>query len=134
MPGVNKALLGQKAAIGRNLFARPREGAPCHTLPDLYAGIGKARDSPLIQRVIAIRQLSVLIHSLERQLSCKHRLISLLLLLWDVFLHESQRSYGCRVNNFCREYSLSGTREISVKCPISWPDTSFGVVGATSLS
>src|SRR5258708_3022963 len=82
---------------------------------------------------MVISQLFILIYSLERQLRCKHCLISLFLLLWDI-LHENQRSYGRRVNNFCREYSLAGTREISVKCPISWPIAYFGVVGATSFS
>ena len=69
---------------------------------------------------MAISQLFILIFSLERQLRCKHCLISLFLLLWDG-LHENQRNSGRRVNNFYREYSLAGTREISVKCPISWP-------------
>src|SRR5260370_747919 len=133
MLAVNKALLGQKAAIGRNLFARPLEGVPCQALPNLHTGIGKVRDRPVIQGIMVISQLFILIYSLERQLRCKHCLISLFLLLWDG-LHENQRSSGRRVNNFCREYSLAGTREISVKCPISWPTAYFGAVGATSFS
>src|SRR2546421_6263232 len=111
MPARNIALLGQEAAVGRNLPSRPLKGAPCHVQTNLPTRIREVRDSPVIQRIMAIGQLLELIHTIERKLSRKHCMISSLLLLWDVS-HKSERRLTSSVSayKFCRKYSLASMR------------------------